>query len=309
MAPPDDDDLVLGRGQRPQRVIDVGEPVGDRLHPGADEVLGSCGQGEPGDDPGGVVVPAGRAFSGEKWQEGQTGGVRSKRGRRRGRLVIAIGAGGVPDPAQQIAAVGERAAEDGALDGRAGRPTARAERPRLIRRSRQDHAHGGGGADGERDAATGRWRRCRRWRKRRRRARETTGRPPAPASARRTPRAGSRADRDRRAARGDRRRCPTRRASRRPRPSRARRAARFPRPCRWWRRPRHRGRAGPGRTRQTRASASCGETCPGRFAAASAAWPASRTNGGGSRSAARWRSGRAARRSWSPPAAERVSAQ
>ena len=78
-------------------------------------MLWSCGQGEPSDDSRGVVVPAGGSLSGEKGQEGQTGRVWGKRGCGRGRLVIPVGAGRIPDPTQQVPAVGECAAEDGAL--------------------------------------------------------------------------------------------------------------------------------------------------------------------------------------------------
>src|SRR5215203_1268270 len=102
-------------------------------------------------------MPAGRSLSREKGQEGQTSTIRSKRGRRGGRLVIPIGAGRIPDPAQQVSAVGERATKDGADAIQPIGPESVRNGPLLIRRARQDHADGGGGADRERDAGgTGR---------------------------------------------------------------------------------------------------------------------------------------------------------
>src|SRR5829696_10098352 len=97
-------------------------------------------------------MPAGRSLSRKKGQEGQTSTIRSKRGRGGGRLVIPIGAGRIPDPAQQVSAVGERATKDGALAIEPIGPEPVRNCPLLIRRSRQDHTHGSGSADGERNA-------------------------------------------------------------------------------------------------------------------------------------------------------------
>src|SRR5918997_3059656 len=120
-------------------------------------MLRSCGKGQSSDDPRGVVVPAGRSLSGEKGQEGQPCRIRGKRGRRRGRLVIPVSAGRIPDPSQQVAAIGEGTTEDGAVAVEPVCPEALRNSPMLIRRARQNHAHGGGSADGECDAGgTGR---------------------------------------------------------------------------------------------------------------------------------------------------------
>ena len=42
--------FLCRRGERPQRIIDVGESVGDRLHPRPDEVLRTGRDGDAGDD-------------------------------------------------------------------------------------------------------------------------------------------------------------------------------------------------------------------------------------------------------------------
>ena len=200
------------------------------------------------------------SLSGEKGQEGQTGRVRGKCGRGGGRLVIPVGAGRIPDPAQQVPAVGERTAKDGALSVEPVGPESLWNDPILIRRSRQDHAHGGGGADRERDAGGTRrtaadigagaiaerggpasiWKR----------------RPAVGKFRPQDPRA------DRRSTRGERQSAPIPETSSISASQSIACTSRspVPRPCRWWRRPPHPGRGGRGRTRQ-REPAGCAAKC------------------------------------------------